>query len=56
MRNGTGRCCKDCANCDPVNMKCHPKSKDCMPEYDLEPEDLTHYLPCDFFKAIEKGD
>lgn len=45
--------CIDCKNCDVENMKCYPKSKDCMPEYDLDEDDLTHVARCDFYRPKE---
>lgn len=46
--------CIDCACCDVENLKCYPKDRDCMPEYDLEEDDLTHVARCDFFKPKEE--
>ena len=47
--------CIDCACCDVENLKCYPNDRDCMPEYDLNEEDLTSVARCDFFKPKEKA-
>ena len=40
--------CIECVNCSKDEMKCYPKSKDCMSEYNLTEEDLYNDVKCDF--------
>ena len=47
--------CIDCVHCNPQELLCHPNSRDCKTEYKLDPQDLTTYARCDFFKAKQKG-
>jgi len=47
--------CIDCACCDVEKMKCYPNDRNCMSEYDLDEDDLTHVARCDFFKSKEEG-
>lgn len=42
--------CVDCIHCDPNNLLCHPQSKDCLEEYQLEETDLYTEEWCDYFR------
>lgn len=48
--------CIVCRCCDAENLTCYPEDKDCEESYELDPEDLFSYAPCDFFKPIEDVD
>lgn len=45
--------CIDCIHCDAENLLCHPESKDCHEEYQLDETDLYTEARCDFFKRKE---
>lgn len=42
--------CSNCINADKNEMKCHPNSKDCRKEYNLEETDFSELKPCDFYE------
>ena len=46
--------CRTCKHCDIENLVCRPNSKDCLPEYIIEEEDLDNEDVCDFYEKAEK--